>query len=391
LNTNRFAARGEVAKDVSTAAVLFLVDGKLVLLQPSPEEDRELKYDMRIIAHDVEYYLLSRESYHNTSKITMSSFPPLISPQESPIQDSLHFFNGQIYQICPDVLDLLTSYSLSSSSNAPLIIPTVSTKTDFYPLSPMIDRGILLGLESELIQRRDVDFIFYRPHPRTQLFIPAILRFFLFDRFDAPAARHLSESLTRLPYFDHALEVLLHDVLEEDVEASSSSKSAKVVSQPSTPDYKSTNYPLEMIKDSESGLASLLPFLSSFPSYLSIILSCARKTDVKSWTTLFAHLPPVIDLFEEALLGSSSPNDMDFKEDLETRAKELKIAGGFLLVLHTFDEKSFTSERIARLLKEAARVEEWELCRELARFLVGIDEKGELLRESMRTAGMIAG
>nr|POE58692.1 guanine nucleotide exchange factor subunit ric1 [Quercus suber] len=41
---------GDPSQDVATASVLFLVDGKLVLLQPSTNEHGELKYDLRVIA-----------------------------------------------------------------------------------------------------------------------------------------------------------------------------------------------------------------------------------------------------------------------------------------------------------------------------------------------------
>ncbi|PNS19759.1 RAB6A-GEF complex partner protein 1 [Sphaceloma murrayae] len=335
--------RGDPSQDVATAAVLFLIDGKLVLLQPSPEEHRELKYDMRVIAHNVEYYLLAREG-----SIPGQDVAALLSPEKpvhvgDSLTDSLWYFDGQSMRVWPDVHDLISS---TSSELNQATATSVSIPTDFYPLAPIISKGVLAGLEPELVQRRDVDFAFARATPRTHLFIPPLLQHYL-SRFDSPAALHLSDSYHKLPYFAHALEVLLHNTLDEEVDAAGSTG------------------------EGDSPLASLLPFLSSFPAYLDIVLGCARKTELRSWKTLFRHLPPVTELFEEAL----------------GRGK-LKTAGGFLLVLHTFDEEAFNAGMISRLLRKAGEEGEWELCRELARFLVGVDETGSLLGEVVRGAGM---
>ncbi|KAF4549449.1 RIC1-like protein [Elsinoe fawcettii] len=339
--------RGDPSQDVATAAVLFLIDGKLVMLQPSPEEHRELKYDMRVIAHNVEFYLLAREG-----TIPDASAIALIDPDRnhlshlgSSLSDSLWYFDGHSMRVWPDTHDLISS---TSSELNQATLTSVSVPTDFYPLSPLLTKGVLTGLEPELVQRRDVDFTFARATPRTHLFIPPLLQHYL-SRFDSPAALHLSDSYRRLPYFPHALEVLLHTVLDEEVDAQSS------------PDHN-TN---------DSQLASLLPFLSSFPSYLDIILGCARKTEIRSWKTLFQHLPPVVELFEEAMDKG-----------------QLKTAGGFLLVLHTFDEEAFNAGMMSRLLSKAKEEGEWDLCKELARFLVGVDDTGRLLEEVMRGAGM---
>jgi hypothetical protein len=38
----------------------------------------------------------------------------------------------------------------------------VSIPVDFYPLSVLLAKGILLGLEPDLVQRRDMNFAFFR-------------------------------------------------------------------------------------------------------------------------------------------------------------------------------------------------------------------------------------
>jgi len=157
----------------------------------------------------------------------------------------------------------------------------------------------------------------------------------------------LAQQYEDLEYFAHGLEVLLHHVLDEEVDAN-----------PSPPPEKAV-------------LPRVLSLLSSFRHYLDIVVRCTRKTEVRSWRTLFAYLPPPQELFEESLQRGS-----------------LKTAGGYLLVLHTFDEMATASEQGVRLLSRAMREEDWELCKELARFLAALDETGETLREAMELANI---
>ena len=166
-----------------------------------------------------------------------------------------------------------------------------------------------------------------------------MLRYHL-AQYNHPAALHLSHHYQQLQYFPHALEILLHEVLDEEVD---------------------TQPPPE-----QALLPSVLSFLSSFPQYLDIVVQCTRKTEVRSWRTLFSNLPPPEELFEESLNRGN-----------------LKTAGGYLLVLHTFDELRSTGDQVVRLLQRAKAEQEWELCKELARFLMALDESGATLRSTL--------
>ena len=176
---------------------------------------------------------------------------------------------------------------------------------------------------------------------QTHLFLPDILRFYLTVNKPAEALR-LAQQHENLEYFAHALEVLLHHVLDEEVDANPSPAPEDAI------------------------LPRVLSLLSSFKQYLDIVVQCTRKTEVRSWRTLFAYLPPPQELFEESLQRGS-----------------LKTAGGYLLILHTFDELATASEQSVRLLSRAILEEDWELCKELARFLAALDETGDTLREAM--------
>jgi hypothetical protein len=226
--------------------------------------------------------------------------------------------------------------------------PSICIPLDFYPVTALVGKGIIHGLDSELIQRRDVSFSFFRHQPRTQLFVNQILRHHLTE-YNSPAALHLASSYEKLPYFAHALEVLLHDVLDYEVD-----------NPPSPPET--------------ALLPATVSFLSSFTSYLDVIVNCTRKTELRSWQTLFSNLPPVITFFEQSLAEG-----------------RLKTAAGYLLVLHAFESESFQVHDFARLLRMAASAQDWDLCRELARFLVGIDATGNILRTVLAEADLEGG
>lgn len=124
-------------------------------------------------------------------------------------------------------------------------------------------------------------------------------------------------------------------------------------------------------KPEDAVLPRVLSLLSSFKEYLDVVLQCTRKTEVRQWKTLFAYLPPAQELFEESLQRGS-----------------LKTAGGYLIVLHTLDELDAATEQAVRLLTRAMREGDWDLCKELARFLAALDDTGEVLQEVMKMVNM---
>jgi len=340
---------GDPAQDVATASVIFLVDGKLVLLQPSMNELGELKYDMRVIAQNVEYYLLMRDQVGAVTALNTSNAyhgqmngTTALGPLGHSLQDSLWYYDGEAYHIWSDVLDVLATAPAELGRDLP---PTVRVPVDFAPISTMIAKGVVHGLDPELVQRRDVNFSFFKLASRTQLFLPQLLRHHLAE-YNSPAALHLASTYQHLPYFAHALEILLHDVLDSEVD--------KPPSPPET-----------------ALLPTVISFLSSFTTFLDIIVNCTRKTELRSWRTLFSYLPPVRQLFEESLAFN-----------------KLKTAAGYLLVLHTFEQDQFQVHEFAQLIRQAAAEQDWELCAELARFLVGIDSTGRTLSSALAETGL---
>ncbi len=61
----------------------------------------------------------------------------------------------------------------------------------------------------------------------------------------------------------------------------------------------------------------------------------------------------------------------------------LKTAGSYLLVLHNLEQLDENSHDAVRLLKGTVDQKEWQLCRQLLRFLHSIDETGAALRNAL--------
>lgn len=146
-----------------------------MLLQSSMNDEGKLKYDMRVIANHVEYFDLMRDQVSSFS--TPAQSPPESPSEGSPIpdfhtdhglKDSLWFFDGIQIQCWMDVEDLLRSASTENDRDLP---ETVSISTDFYPSSIILRKGIILGVDAELIQRRDVSFAFFRLSIRVSFYL----------------------------------------------------------------------------------------------------------------------------------------------------------------------------------------------------------------------------
>lgn len=154
--------QGEASQDVTSAAVLFLIDGKMVLLQPSHNGQDELKYDMRVIASNVEYFVLARDDPAIYAAIAAGDFGYSEEIAENVLKDSLWAFDGHCVKVWPNVQDLL-------SQGLPDLDTSINVPVDFYPFSVPLQKGLLIGAEAELTQRRDLHFSFFRTTARVRL------------------------------------------------------------------------------------------------------------------------------------------------------------------------------------------------------------------------------
>jgi RAB6A-GEF complex partner protein 1 len=158
---------GDPSQDVAVASVVFLVDGKLVLLKPALNEGGQQKYDMRVIAQSVEYYACIRDQ-------PFCSAPTSLLPdsQGENLRDSLWVFDGGELKVWADLESALQA--VTEGGDLP---PVVRVAVDFYPLSILLGKCIVLGVEPDLVQRRDINFSFFRFSIRVSTFAIIIIRF----------------------------------------------------------------------------------------------------------------------------------------------------------------------------------------------------------------------
>jgi RAB6A-GEF complex partner protein 1 len=101
-----------------------------------------------------------------------------------------------------------------------------------------------------------------------------------------------------LAYFGHALEVLLHQVLEDEAELSVGTGHGKdaMICNATFTDTVTTN--MKLNGNAGAVLPRVVKFLNHFPHALDVIVGCARKTEVALWDYLFSIVGSPKELFE---------------------------------------------------------------------------------------------
>lgn len=106
---------GDPADDLNVATVIFLIDGKLVLLRPRRAADQEVKYDMQILADRIEFY------WTHLSGI-------------GTLENSLWGWDGDRIRVWLDALTIEPNNDETDVYET--IGENLSIELDFYPLCP---------------------------------------------------------------------------------------------------------------------------------------------------------------------------------------------------------------------------------------------------------------
>ena len=310
---------GDPRMDLQVATLILLVDGRLVMMKPERfgTSDGDDESSSEQVRYALEVFSENVESFR--------------------IQDGLLWACSDNVKIWPEITTKNT-------------LAQVDLDVEFYPLLLRIDSGVVSGVRTH-VGRTKNGLMLLNMDTESYLFVHKILRYMLNDGRVTDAV-NMARGYASLEYFSYMLEILLHEVLES--------------------------------KD-DGALSRTVEFLKNFPrEMLDVVVGCTRKTDVRKWEQLFKAVGPPRILFEKAL-------DMGL----------LKTAGGYLLILQTLPDKDIhdscqdkgknvvskndnnkeesVDDRDARVLfKRAYMAGEWELCKELARFLASIDGKDDL-------------
>ena len=206
---------------------------------------------------------------------------------------------------------------------------------NIYPLRILFERALMLGVANET-----------QSFPETSTTSPTSLPFCTLERVSevylhqllrqlirrnlGQHAWDIASSCSKLPYFQHSLELLLHSVLEEEATSK------------------------EPIPDAL--LPSIVDFIRSFPIYRETVVRCTRKTEIALWPYLFAAVGSPRDLFSECL-----------------KSEDLKTAASYLIVLQSLEPSSVSRQHATQLLDAALDSAMWRLAKDLIRFLKAID------------------
>lgn len=203
-----------------------------------------------------------------------------------------------------------------------------------YPLAILFEDAIILGAENDtVLYTSDSSSPFSLPFSvlqrTSQVYLHQILRQ-LIRRNLGYHAWEIARSCMSLPYFPHSLELLLHEVLEEEATSK------------------------EPIPDAQ--LPSVIEFIMEFPVYLQTVVQCARKTEIALWPYLFSAAGKPKDLFQECMAK-----------------RQLDTAASYLIILQNLEASSVSRQYATLLLDTALDQSKWELAKDLVRFLRAID------------------
>ncbi|XP_014204575.1 guanine nucleotide exchange factor subunit Rich [Copidosoma floridanum] len=214
-----------------------------------------------------------------------------------------------------------------------------------YPLTILFEDAILLGAENDtVLYTSDTSSPFILPFSilefTSQVYLHQILRQ-LIQRNLGYHAWEIARSCSTLPYFSHSLELLLHEVLEEEATSK------------------------EPLPDAQ--LPSVVEFIQEFPGFWTrAVVQCARKTEIALWPYLFSVVGPPKKLLETCL-----------------NHQELETASSYLLILQNLEASSVSKQYATLILNAALEQRKWELSRDLVRFLRTIDPTdAELMKTS---------
>ncbi|KAI9000222.1 RIC1-domain-containing protein [Gaertneriomyces semiglobifer] len=300
---------------IKSTPIAVLICGELNVLRES-----DGAWEMITLSDRIEYFWASRQPDRIGSLLT-----------------SLWAYDGLGFKIWPNMNANDDIYSAPDA-----LVESLRIDTDFYPLTVLMHRGIVAGVDQRITARNALNCALYRISLKTHLFLPSFICYLL-GRGEEDEAVLFAQHFSSFPYFSHSLEVLLHQILEKEAETYAGFAP-------------------------EAMLPRVIHFLQQFPNWLDVIVQCARKTEVTMWEYFFSVVGDPKELFARALEAGS-----------------LNTATSYLIIIQTLEPAAISGKLAVRLLERAFELEDFETGKELVRFLISIEgPEGEIYRSIIK-------
>jgi len=277
-------------------------------------------------------------------------FPSLAAEPTRPSSDLPAHHNGE-----PPPFNLFMPVQAAeraidtAGSNGPFHLPErwLEFDREVYPLGVFPELSVIVGLAQGLQQSAASDMPCFQPRIKQQLFLHCLLRHLLAEGRDQLASR-VAKRFSGRPHFAHALEWLLHVVLEEDIAEPSSTSSPP----PGSVWAENNGSFTARLRSSTDLLPGVMNVLRNFPQFPDIVVRCARKTDDRRWGRLFSLAGHPSGLFEDCFTSG-----------------RLRTAACYLVILHNTGDQWSSNLQALKLLEAALEASEYELARDVIRFL----------------------
>lgn len=317
ISLTNFKNDGSIQSGADTETIFLNVAGRVLMIQKD-KNDKALQFSTTCLASCVECIWFS------------SSFPE--HSKNIHLQESLWFYGSHGMRVWLPVKHIEDQHTHKHSFMSKRIMLIFSLR--IYPLAISFEDAIIFGVENDTViylndQTSHFSLPFNRIKRTSQVYLHQILKQ-LIRRNLGFNAWEIARNCSALPYFPHSMELLLHEVLEQEA-----------TSKDPIPDAL---------------LPSVVEFIKEFPCYLQTIVNTARKTEIALWPYLFNAAGKPRELFKQCLTNN-----------------QLYSATNYLIILQNFESSTISKQCTLVLLDAALEQKNWTLSQELVRFLKAIE------------------
>ena len=253
--------------------------------------------------------------------------------------------------------------SSGGPSSGPLVFLSRDRSLEFdlevYPIGFLPDWAVVVGVSqaySSAGAAMSHGGPLFEIQTKTQPFLHSLLR----RMIEVPATVHqahvMATKYRHVPHYSHSLELLLHEVLEDEYQnwrVIKHSASSSSLSSSSSTEVEPPQLPTG-VGQTLHRVVELLKALGE-DYYAPLVVSCARKTDPALWPLLF-----------HPTLGADAPRDLF---ELCLNVGNLPAAASYLRVLQLQDGERAARRSAIKVVQLCLQAQHWALLRDLLRFL----------------------